>query len=106
MERRFRGSFELERRGQRTSTGSPHAGDTTRYDVIMTGLLEQVLRRLEGLSPDEQDAIASQIIETLDDEKAWADRFGTIPSTLRDMAREAAEEHRRGETRPIDELIQ
>jgi hypothetical protein len=72
----------------------------------MTGLLEQALRRLEALSADEQDAIASQIIETLDDEKAWADRFGTIPSSLRDMAREAGEEHRRGETRPLDELIQ
>ena len=80
--------------------------DTTRYDLIMTGLLEQALRRLEALSADEQDAIASQIIETLDDEKAWADRFATIPASLRNMAREAGEEHRRGETRPLDELIQ
>jgi hypothetical protein len=74
--------------------------------MIMTGLLEQALRRLEALSADEQDAIAAQIIETLDDERAWADRFDTIPSSLRDMAREAGEEHRRGETRPLDALIQ
>lgn len=71
----------------------------------MTGLLEQALRRIEALSADEQDAIASQIIETLDDEKAWADRFASIPSSLRDVAREAGEEHRRGETRVLDELI-
>lgn len=72
----------------------------------MTGLLEQALRRIEALSADEQDAIASQIIETLDDEKAWADRFASIPSSLRDMAREAGEEQSRGETRVLDELIQ
>lgn len=69
----------------------------------MTGLLGQALRRLDTLSADEQDAIASQIIETLDDEKAWADRLAGIPSGLRDMAREAGEEHRRGETRALDE---
>ena len=74
--------------------------------MIMTSLLEQALRRLEALSADKQDAIASQIIETLDDEKAWSDRLGSIPSSLREMAREAGEEHRRGETRPLDELIQ
>jgi len=74
--------------------------------VIMTGLLEQALRRLEALSANEQDAIASQILETLDDEQAWSERLGTIPENLKDMAREAVEEHRRGETRPLDELIQ
>jgi hypothetical protein len=55
----------------------------TRYDEIMTGPLEEALLRLETLSADEQDEIASQIIETLDDEKAGADRFQTIPSSLR-----------------------
>ncbi|MDX2181815.1 MAG: hypothetical protein SFV18_19635 [Bryobacteraceae bacterium] len=57
------------------------------------------------LPTDEQDAIASQIMETLDDEKVWADRFRNIPSTLRDRARQAGEEHRRGETRPLDERV-
>jgi hypothetical protein len=49
----------------------------------MTGPLEEALLRLETLSADEQDEIASQIIETLDNEKAGADRFQTIPSSLR-----------------------
>jgi hypothetical protein len=71
----------------------------------MTGLLEQALRRIESLSPEEQDAIASQIIETLDDEDAWARSFRENPSVLGSLAREAQEEHRRGETRPLDELI-
>lgn len=60
----------------------------------MTGLLEQALRRLEALSADEQDAIAAQILETLDDEKAWSDRLATVPEKLKGMAREAVEELR------------
>jgi hypothetical protein len=67
----------------------------------MTGLLERALRRVESLSPEEQDAIASQIMETLDDEEAWARSFRERPALLRSLAREALEEHRRGETRPL-----
>jgi len=71
----------------------------------MTGQLEEALKRLESLSPEEQDAIASRIMEALDDEDAWARSFRERPATLRSLAREALEEHRRGETRPLDELI-
>jgi hypothetical protein len=71
----------------------------------MTGLLEEALRRVESLSREEQDAIASQIMETLDDEEAWTRSFREKPAVLRSLAREALEEHRRGETRPLDELL-
>jgi len=71
----------------------------------MTGLMEKALRRVELLSREAQDAIASQIIETLDDEEAWARSIREKPAVLRSLAREAPEGHRRGETRPLDELI-
>jgi hypothetical protein len=71
----------------------------------MTGPLQEALRRVESLSREEQDAIASQILESLDDEEEWARRFRDNPAPLRSLAREALEEHRRGETRPLDELI-
>jgi len=71
----------------------------------MTGLLEKALRRVEALSSEEQDAIASQILETLEDEEAWARKFREKRERLRSLAREAIEEHRRGETRPLNELI-
>ena len=71
----------------------------------MTGLLEDALRRVESLSQEEQDAIAAQIMETLDDEEAWSRSFRDKPAVLRALAREALDEHRRGETRPLDELI-
>ena len=67
----------------------------------MTGLLEKALQRMEALSREEQDAIAAQILETLDDEEAWARRFRERPELLRSLAQEAIEEHRRGETRPL-----
>jgi 6,7-dimethyl-8-ribityllumazine synthase len=71
----------------------------------MTGLLEEALRRIEALSQEEQDAVASQILETLDDEDAWARSFRENPDKLRSLAQEALEEHRRGQTRPLDETL-
>jgi hypothetical protein len=71
----------------------------------MTGQLQEAIKRVESLSPEEQNSVASQIMATLDDEEAWARSFRERPETLRSLAREALEEHRRGETRPLDELI-
>jgi hypothetical protein len=41
----------------------------------------------------------------LDDEEAWARSFREKPAVMRSMAREALDEHRRREIRPLDELI-
>lgn len=71
----------------------------------MIGLLEQALRRVESLPAEEQDAIAAQIIEALDDEEGWNRRFQNLPSAIYELAEQALEEHRRGETRPLDELL-
>jgi len=38
----------------------------------MTGLLQKALRRIEVLSEEEQNAIAMQILESLDGEETWA----------------------------------
>jgi hypothetical protein len=71
----------------------------------MTGLLQKALRRVEVLSEEEQNAIATQILESLDDEETWIRRLRERPQLLRSLAREALEEHRRGDTRPLDETI-
>ena len=47
------------------------------------------MRRVEALSQKEQDAIASQILETLDDEEAWARQFSARPDLLQSLAGEA-----------------
>lgn len=67
-------------------------------------MLESALRRVESLSQEEQDAIAAQILESLDDEEAWERSFRARSDVLRSLAREALDEHRRGETRLLDEL--
>ena len=71
----------------------------------MTGLLQEALRRVEALSNAEQDAIAAQIMETLDSDEAWAHSFQERPEVLHRLADEALGEHRRGETRPLEDLL-
>jgi hypothetical protein len=43
--------------------------------------------------------------EVEDDEEAWTRSFRENPQKLRLLAQEALEEHRRGETRPLEELL-
>jgi hypothetical protein len=50
-----------------------------RYLGTMTGLLEKALRRMEALSEEEQNAIATQILESLDDEDTWARKLREQP---------------------------
>jgi hypothetical protein len=68
----------------------------------MTELLEDALRRVAMLPKEEQDAIASQIIETLQDEAAWEEKLARDPAKLRRLAEEAKREARSGQTRLED----
>jgi hypothetical protein len=71
----------------------------------MTALLEKAIEKVGGLPQDEQDAIASEILESLADEEAWKDRFAAKRDRLRQLAEEALEEDDRGETRPLADLF-
>lgn len=71
----------------------------------MTVRLEEALRRVESLSPEQQDSIADQILETIADDAAWEERFALGAAKIQSLADEAIQEHRRGETRRLDELI-
>ena len=71
----------------------------------MTRLLEDALRKVGRLSEDEQNAIASQILETLEDEEVWTKLLRKNPAKLRKLAEKALDEHRRGQTRPLDEIL-
>ncbi|MGA9056258.1 MAG: hypothetical protein WB763_07065 [Terriglobia bacterium] len=71
----------------------------------MTRLLEDVLRKVGKLSDDEQNGIASQILETLEDEEAWGKTLRKNPAKLRKLAEKALDDHRRGKTRPLDEIL-
>ena len=71
----------------------------------MSRLLEKALERVGTLPEDEQDAIASQILASLEDEEAWKARFAEKRDVLRRMAREALEEDERSETLPLSDLL-
>ena len=71
----------------------------------MSALLEKALAKLSALPPEEQDAIASEILASLADEEAWKRRFAEKRDTIRRLAQEALQEDERGETVPLEELL-
>jgi len=71
----------------------------------MTTLLEKALEKVGALPQDEQDAIASQILDSLADEEAWKRRFAGKRERLRQLARGALDEGSRGEARPLEGLL-
>ena len=71
----------------------------------MSPLLERALEKVGALSPQEQDAIASQILASLADEEGWKRRFAEKREVIRRMAREALDEDDRGVTLPLDDLL-
>ncbi len=77
-----------------------------RYSDDVTGLLEEALKRVQALSEHDQDTIAAQILAALDDDAAWEENFRANANEFRRLGAEAVEEHRRGETRPLEDLLQ
>jgi len=71
----------------------------------VTALLDAALRKVAALSREEQDAIASQILETLEDEAAWKQKLTSTQEKLRCLADAAQREHQEGNTRPLDEIL-
>lgn len=63
------------------------------------------MEKVVALPPDEQDAIASQILASLADEQEWRRRFAEKREVIRRMARAALVEDERGETLPLDDLL-
>ena len=63
------------------------------------------MEKVVALPPDEQDAIATQILASLADEEAWKRRFVEKRDVIRRMAQEALEEDERGETQPLADLL-
>lgn len=70
----------------------------------MTALLEKAMADASKLSEEMQDLIASRILDTIEDEQ-WASVTPEKRNLLQRMADEAIEEHRRGETIPLDDLL-
>jgi len=64
----------------------------------VTPLLQQAIRAAKALPQDEQDALAAEILEWIDDERCWAESFARTHEALAELAREALAEHHAGQT--------
>ncbi len=71
----------------------------------MTQLLEKAYSQVAQLPDREQDAIATIILETLEDEEHWSRHFAGSQGALAKLAEEALAEHRAGNTLPLDPRV-
>ena len=68
----------------------------------MTELLKQAIQKIENLSDEEQNAIATIILEELEDEMKWEQSFANSHDLLAELAAEAMAEYKAGETQVLD----
>lgn len=68
----------------------------------MTERLEQAIAQLRTLPTDKQDAIATLILEELEDDQRWDESFARSPNLLAKLAAEAMAEYRAGNTQELD----
>jgi hypothetical protein len=69
---------------------------------MMTERLEQAIAQLKTLPTDKQDAIATLILEELEEEQRWDESFARSPDLLAKLAAEAMAEYRAGKTQELD----
>ena len=67
----------------------------------MTTLLEKALAEVTKLAPEAQDAIATLILEELDDEQRWDTTFAATQPQLARLAEKVREDIRTGRVRKI-----
>jgi hypothetical protein len=73
--------------------------------IVLNGksqLLEKVISKLKTLPTNEQDAIATMILDELEDERRWDESFARSPDLLAKLAAEAMTEYRAGKTQELD----
>ena len=60
------------------------------------------MNQLNALPPEEQDAVASLILEEIESEKRWDDLFAGSQGKLARLAEQAITEYKAGKTKPLD----
>ena len=68
----------------------------------MTKLLKEAFDRVAALPEDEQDAIASMVLEEIEDEARWRASFAKSQDALAEFAKQARAEIARGDVLPVD----
>ena len=65
----------------------------------MTELLEKALEKVSELSEQEQNEIATLILQEITDEEKWQKSFANSHTQLETLAEEALKEYKEGKTR-------
>jgi hypothetical protein len=68
----------------------------------MKSKLEHAFEEASKLSPEEQDALASAILEEIAVDELWDKSFEKSTAALEQLAEEALREHRDGHTRSLE----
>ncbi|MGA2066522.1 MAG: hypothetical protein ABSG86_16215 [Thermoguttaceae bacterium] len=68
----------------------------------MTTLLQEAFAKASGLTPAEQDLLASRLLAELADEDEFDRAIAASSDKLASLAREAVAEHRDGRTDELD----
>lgn len=67
----------------------------------MNKVLERAIAEVARLPEDEQETIASLMLEEIQAERGWNERFAKSESKLSELARRAKAQHATGETTPL-----
>jgi hypothetical protein len=68
----------------------------------MNALLEKALAAAARLPDDEQEAIAILILDEIEDERGWTERFAATQDQIGELVRRARAEAERGDVLPYD----
>ncbi len=68
----------------------------------MTELLKKAFDAASKLTPQEQDAIATLLLDELESDEHWDAAFQASADRLGELANEALREHREGRSEPLD----
>jgi len=68
----------------------------------MTELLKKAFDEAARLPDDQQDAIASLLLEELKSDRAWGEAFDRSQDALEKLADEAIRDHKAGKTDEMD----
>lgn len=72
----------------------------------MTKLLQQAVAKIQQLTPEQQDAIATRLLAELQDEQNWDSRFAnTTDDQWEKMAKMARQEILNKDLTPLDEIL-
>ncbi|MFS8830970.1 hypothetical protein NW819_10250 [Synechococcus sp. R8-2] len=69
---------------------------------MMTELLEKAISKLKALPTEEQNAIASLILDELEDDQRWEESFASSADMLAKLGAKAIAEYQAGKTEELN----